>query len=794
MDQGKEDKAYTQFVSHQLKSPINAIHSLLKTVTEGFTGEIPAQTKYTIEKAIARTTEASAIVTDILDFERYSKEEGLELSETDIISLLDDLIKTYSLTASEKDLSLLSDVPFSEKIFLKGDAEALTHALKNLIENAIKYTPQFGKITLGFETDKSTRIIRISIADTGEGIPEDEMQQLFTPFFRSRKHKKSKPGTGLGLAIVKKIIEAHGGSIDVESKEDEGSQFSITLPFVRKDVSGEERKPRKRVVIIGGVTSGPKAAARLRRLDEDIEITIIEEREFLSYTGCQLPDYISDRMASSSSIISTPGNRVRNARFFQQFKRITTLTNTRALAIDRKQQHVEIEDLRQGTKKKLSYDILVLATGARPYFPEIPGINSEKVYTVYSLEGAKVLKQRILRQPAQECFIIGGGLIGATLAQSLLEMGVRITIVEKEPSILNSYFDRDMAHKLENLFSRKGIRIITGVEIQEIGETDNRLEIKTSRESYHADFILCSAGVRPDVSLAEASGLDISPAGGIKIDDQFRTSDKHIYAIGDCADSPHLLTKEHEFWPLGSVSTKMGRMVADIIGGKDLHFSGSLGSTMFKCFDLSVARTGLTKKRAQELGYKVETVVVTGTDKPKHRPDSSYIFFKICCDVETRRVLGAQALGSGDVAGRISLLASCISQSMTVKEIFSLDLGYAPEFTLPIDISQTACAVLENKCDGLLHTISCEELSDVPEDAVFITVDPSPEKGLYLIPGSMEIPIEQLRNEDLGLEKSRPIVLYCRTSAFAYKGYRYLQSQGYSSVKVLEGGYLFWEK
>lgn len=788
------DTSYTRFVSHQLKSPINAIQSLLKTVTEGYAGDLPPQAKYAVAKAISRAEEASGIVSDLLDFEQYSREGGIHLEEINIITLIESLVKTYAVNASEKEIFLQTDVPFHERIFVRGDEKAIEHAVKNLIENAIKYTPEFGNIFLELKTEGKSQTVTITLRDTGDGIPADEMEKLFTPFFRSKKHKNSKPGTGLGLAIVKKIIDSHDGTIRAESKEEEGTAFYITLPFVRMDTRQATGKPRKQVIIIGGVTSGPKAASRLRRIDGDVDITIVEEREFLSYAGCELPLYLSSREESSSSLITTPYRRIRNSQFFQGFKQITTLNTSRARSIDRNKKEVMVEDLRQGRTKSLHYDSLVLATGTKPYLPGIPGIDNPAVFTVYSLEDAKRLKQRILREPAGEGFVIGGGLIGATLAQALLEMGVRITIIEKKDFILNAYLDSDMARKLEHMFSRKGIRVLTGREVKEIQGAEPGVKVTIDDEVYHADFVLCSAGVVPRVELAESAGLETGPAGGIKVNERFQSSDPDIYAIGDCAESPHLLTGKHEFWPLGSVSTKMGRMAADIIGGKETRYSGSLGTTMFKCFDLTVARTGLTREQAEKNGFSVDSVVVTGTDKPKNREDSGSVFLKVCCDVKNNRLLGAQGIGVGEVAGKISLLAACISREMKLDEIFSLDLGYAPDFTLPIDISQTACAVLQNKRDGLIKTVTCDELSSLRDNTVFVSINPSPGRGGYIIPGSLEISPEQLREGGLSLEKDTEIVLYCTTSALAYQAYRYLRNEGYSSLRVMEGGYLFWEK
>lgn len=794
MKQEEGGSDYTRFVSHQLKSPIHAIQSLLRTITEGYTGDIPEQTRFTLEKAISRAGEATEIVGALLDFEQYSREGGIELKEIEVLSILKSLSKNFSLAATEKDIVMNTSLPEDRNVFIRGDAHAFDQAVRNLLENAVKYTPQYGRIDVKCDARAADSRLTVIVSDTGEGIAPDEQDKLFTPFFRSAKHKKTKPGTGLGLAIVKRIVDAHGGAIRVESKEGEGTTFTLGFPIIREEVLKEGSAVKRRVVIIGGVTSGPKAAARLRRLSEDLDITVLEEKEFLSYSGCEIPEYLRNRNESTRDLISTPYHRVRNSRFFQGFKDITVFNNTKATAIDTEKRVVEAVNLRSKSRSRFPYDQLIIASGSKPFDSGIPGIDNPKVYTVYSLEGAKRLKQRLAENPAQDGFIIGGGLIGATLAQSLLEMGTRITILEKEPRILGAYLDADMSRKLENLFSRKGIRIMTGITISRIRDAGEGLEVETTEGTFHSDFIILSAGVRPRSELAAEAGLAIGPAGGIQIGEDLRTSEDTIYAVGDCAESVHLLTGTHEFWPLGSVSTKMGRLAADSIAGKEVRFTGSLGTTMFKCFDLQVARTGLTRQRAAELGFTPEAVVVTGTDKPVHRSESGSVFMKVCCDTETRRIIGAQAIGSGDAAGKISLLAACISAGMSLSEVFGLDLGYAPYFNQPIDIIQTACGVLENKMDGLIRTLSREALDELSEDTVPVFINPGPASNGFLLPGSFEIHPERIRTEGLPFRKDRPILLYCRTSALAYQAYGYLKNTGYRNVSVLEGGALFLEE
>lgn len=794
MENQQDGTDYTRLVSHQLKSPINAIQSLLKTITDGYAGEISPQAQQTLIKALGRAEEATSTISDLLRFEGYAQSDRVEMEELDAVTLVNSLIRDLSFAATEKSINFKPSIPLDRKIILKGDKAGIEHAFRNLIDNAIKYTPERGRVSVLLEVSAEGgggKAVRFKVEDTGDGIPENEMDRLFTPFFRSKKQKNKKPGTGLGLAIVKRVIDMHGGSIDVESGEGEGTAFTVTLPLLREEIGAASGEKRKKVVVVGGVTSGPKAAARLRRLDENIDITIIEQHGFLSYSGCELPDYISGRLESFGQLLSTPYHTVRNAHFFETFKNITAYTGTRAVKIDRDGKELKTEEVGTGKKASYPYDTLILAAGSVPAVPDIPGIDHDLVIPIYSLEEAERLKQKIEQRGAQEVYMLGGGLIGVTLAQSLIETGCRVNILEKEDTILRNYLDPDFGKKLTTLLTRKGIRIICNAAIEQIAGDSRGLRLETAGGSHTADLIILCAGVRPNSKLAEEAGLEIGPLGGITVDERMRTSDESIFAVGDCAETPHIISGDPEYWPLGSVSTKMGRIAADNIAGIDARFPGSLGTTLFTCFDIHVARTGLTAAAAAARGYDTETALVTGPDKPAANPEAGPIFLKLIADRKTRTVLGAQALGTAAAAAKIALLAEAISGSLGLEDIFNLDLGYSPETTTPIDIIQTASNVLRNKLDGIIETVAPEELDGIDEKAVFIALFSPSAVPDDLIPGSIVIAPENFRHEDLDFEKDRRIILYCPSSTLAYQAYRYLKSRGYTRLGVLEGGHLF---
>ena len=804
----KEEKLpeqdYIRLLSHQLKSPINAIESLLNTILEGYAGGLDEQTRYILKKAVSRSGEAREIIADLLDYELYSEADYDAGDEIDVIKLCEGLESRYMVSASDNNISFRTDFPRAVTIYVRGGEKGLEHALRNLLENAFKYTHARGSVTFTVSADVEPDICTLSVADTGTGLPESELEKIFEPFYRSITHRSGTPGTGLGLPIVKRIVDSMGGRIEVRSVEGKGSTFSIILKGLRLEDRIADKAPQKRVVIVGGVTAGPKAAARLRRLDERIDITLVEKGGFLSYSGCGLPAYISGKIPSPKALMISGDCTVHDIDFFETIENVTVLNNTLALSIERESRAVEVMDLHSGKKSRLSYDVLVLATGAAPSVPKIPGIDRKGIFTLRSIEDAEAIRHTLTAGVARDVCIVGGGLIGISAAEELQDAGARITILEKKECVLQTMFDDDMALRLQAELNRKGIKVLTNTEVTAIeaggesrGNADSgpgeTLLIRTNQGTYSADMIIISAGVTPNTELARQAGLDIGEAGGIIVNDRLRTSDENIYAVGDCAESFHLTTGKHEYWPLVSVSSKMGRIAADNICGREVVFTGSIGTTLFRMRDLNVARTGLTTRSALREGFDAASTVIAGRDNPKKDP-GEYIILKIISDRKTGEVIGAQGFGIGNVAGKIEIAAMAISRKLSLMDVFRMDLGYSPDYNSPIELTQTACLTLQNKLDGQISFITPDELDKNKDHVRLVSVCPANIHAENTIPGAINVPLERLRIEGLPFDRSSDLVVYSRTSAGAYKAYRYLIYRGYESVRVLEGGYLFWRR
>ncbi len=779
-------------LSHQLKSPITTIQSLLKTVADGFTGEISPEALRFIIRAAGKAEEADLLIADLLSYRYYSRGGKIDREEIDLGSLVETGAHACAAEASDKNVSLRVRTPEGLAVLTRGDGRGLAMAVRNLVENAVKYTPQGGHVIVTLSAPRGRAPCVLQVTDSGYGIAAADMRSIFKPFFRSPRHTATVSGTGLGLAITKTIVEAHGGTVSLESKEGKGTTFTVALPCSGVQKKLRRAAARKRVVIVGGVTAGPKTAARLRRLDERCDITIVEKSEFLSYAGCGLPSYISGGVRSPKSLMSTADNTVRDINFFESIKNIRVLSRTEAVGINRVRKTVRVRDLAAHEARELPYDVLVLATGGQSRLPAIPGIRQKGIYSLHGMEDAEAIRAECASKNARDVYIIGGGLVGIETAESLVDAGARVTILEKRPLVLSSLFDGDIAEKIQSALSEKGIRVVTGVAVSRIAKKDGRLMIVTGAGRFAADLIIVSAGVRPNSSLARKAGLPVSAAGAIRVDSHLRTKDPSVYAIGDCAESVNCITGRNEYWPLGSVSTKMGRIAADNIAGRPSRYLGSIGTTMFQNFGVSIARTGLTAASAREHGFRAESIVVTGLDKAHYSRDADYVTIKLIADVKTRVLLGAQGYGRGDVVRQIQIAAAAIMQSATLTDVFDLDLGYSPCFNNPIDLVQIACCMLAAKIDGFVRTTTLSGLERRGTRAHLVDVSPFADHVANAIPGSVSVPLENLRREGVPFDKRETCVLYSRTSSRAYEAYRYLVTKGYASISILEGGFVFW--
>ncbi len=554
-----------------------------------------------------------------------------------------------------------------------------------------------------------------------------------------------------------------------------------------------------KILIIGGVAAGTKTASKIIRMRPDADITIIEKGPVLSYAGCGLPYFISGEVKESKDLMRTPAGVVRDAAFFQNVKNVMVQGGTEALEIDRNQKRVRVKVLATEKESWISYDKLVLATGASPVIPSIPGVTKKNVFALHNISNAEGIKAALTAGNVKDVVIIGGGLIGMEASEALIAHGCRVTVVEMLPQILNM-FDPEMSLLIQRHIESKGVKVMTGTKALALessaSEDDRVFQVKTDKGTLPADMVILAVGVRPNTVLAQQAGLALGDkTKAIHVNDRMQTSAADIYAAGDCVECKDRLTGQYVYVPLGSTANKQGRVAAvNICGGKEI-FPGILGSAVCKVFDFCVARTGLTEAAARSLGYDVITAMVPGPDKAHYMPQSKPLLIKIVADNQNSKLLGVQAIGPGDGSKRVDVAATAITAGMTLDDVANLDLSYAPPYSPAMDNLITAANVIRNKRDGEMVGISSEAVHrkiQNGDDFVFLDVRSPQEHAEVRLPKGVLIPLGALRRRLAEIPKNKEIIAFCKISLRGYEAALILKATGFTDVKVMEGGVVMW--
>ena len=551
---------------------------------------------------------------------------------------------------------------------------------------------------------------------------------------------------------------------------------------------------KKKVVIVGGVAAGPKVGSRIIRLEPDTDVTLIEKGEFLSYAGCGLPYYVSGVVKEQKELMSTPVGTVRDSVFFQNVKNVHVHNHAEALSIDRQNKTVTVQFLQSGEKQSVRYDVLVLATGAVPVKPPVPGADLENIFTLHGVEDAEGIKSAFSERNAQDVTIVGGGLIGIEMAEAFHDMGAHVTIVEKLPQIL-SFLDDDISRLVEKYLSAKGIKVKVNTTVTAFEGDKHVQTVVTDSGFITADIVIMAVGVRPNIKLAKDAALDIGQTGAIKVNEYMQTSDPSIYAAGDCVEVTNRLTGKTCYMPLGSTANKQGRVAANSICGIDDKFPGVLNTAICKIFDYTVATTGLAEREARAEGFDVITVLSPAPDRAHFYPTAKPIMMKLVADKNTRKLLGAQIIGPGDVDKRIDIAVTAISSGMTVDQVANLDLAYAPPYSPAIDNIITAANIARNKIDGLYDSVTPQEVKtriDRGDDFVFLDVRSPGEYEMMHIENTTLIPLGKLRERCSELLRDKEIIAFCKISLRGYEAALILKAHGFENVKVMDGGILMW--
>lgn len=472
-----------------------------------------------------------------------------------------------------------------------------------------------------------------------------------------------------------------------------------------------------KVIIVGGVAGGATAAARIRRLDEQAEILVFERSGYISYANCGLPYYIGDTITDAEALtLQTPES------FFSRF-RITMKVRHEVTALHPERKTVSVKNLETGEVWEEGYDKLVLSPGAKPTQPKLTGLDSDKLFTLRTVEDTLKIKAHIQQNAPRSAVIAGGGFIGLELAENLRALGMDVTIVQSQKQLMMP-FDADMAAFIHAEVRKHGIHLALGHAVEGFAERDGGIEVLLSGGTQlHGDMAVLAIGVTPDTQLAKDAGLELGIKGSIVVNDRMETSVPDIYAAGDAVQVKHFVTGEDALLSLAGPANKQGRILADNICGRDSRYQGSQGSSVIKVFDLTAASTGLNETQAKRAGLSVDTVILSPMSHAGYFPGGKMMTMKIVFEQETYRLLGAQIVGYEAVDKRIDVLATALRAGMKAVDLKDLDLAYAPPYSSAKDPVNMAGFMIDNIAAGTLKQWHLADLDTLPRDGSVTLLD-----------------------------------------------------------------------
>jgi NADPH-dependent 2,4-dienoyl-CoA reductase/sulfur reductase-like enzyme/rhodanese-related sulfurtransferase len=558
-----------------------------------------------------------------------------------------------------------------------------------------------------------------------------------------------------------------------------------------------------KVVIVGGVACGAKTAARLSRVCPDAEITILERGNDLSYANCGFPFYLGGEVKDRSGLTHMGFGPARDADYFERYAFTKALTGHEAVSIDRAKKEVTAKVVGSDATLVFPYDKLVLATGASPIRPALPGLELGNIFTLWTLRDTLAIETALASQNLKKVVIVGAGLVGVETAEALKHRGLDVTLLDALPCPLFAVAGAEFGAMLQTRLEANGVAFYGQETLKELkGDgkaTGTVSRAVTDKRELDADLVVLSVGVRPNVELARSAGLALG-VRAVAVDEFQRTSDPDIYAGGDCAESLNILTKRPVWQPMGSTANRQGRVIADHIAGLRSTFGGVEGTAIARVFDWSVGKTGLTFEDAKQAGFSPVEILTSKPDLPGFMPGAAMLHIRLVADTASRVLLGAQIIGPGRADKRLDVVATALKGGLTVDELADTDLAYAPPFSSALDPVTHAANALRNKMDGLIKSCSPSELkakADRGDD--FVVLDVREKKELELL-GTLpyeliHIPLGALNEEaaqSRKIPKKREIVIACRAGVRAWSAYAMLARHGYTKLLILEGGMSAW--
>ncbi|GAA1811112.1 FAD-dependent oxidoreductase [Agromyces neolithicus] len=534
----------------------------------------------------------------------------------------------------------------------------------------------------------------------------------------------------------------------------------------------------KRYLIIGGVAGGMSVATRLRRLDEHAQITVLERGGHVSFANCGLPYHLGGVIEERSSLLLQTPESLRS-RFDLDVR-----VRTEAVAIDRAARTVTARDLTTGEQTVLPFDALVLSPGSVPIRPPMPG--GERMLSLWNIDDLDAAMSRLEAKP-RTALVIGAGFIGLEMVENLAHRGIDVALVELADQVLPPV-DPEMAGPVAQRLIDRGVDVRLGTEVVEIGPGSAMLD---DGSVVAAEFVLGSVGVRPETGLARAAGLELGERGGIRVDDRLRTSDPHIWAIGDAVEKVDAITGEHRLIALAGLANRHGRLAADAITGRDIRVRDALGTAVVGVMGLTVAATGWNEKLLRSRGRDIRVLHTHPASHTGYYPGAETMSLKLLVDAETDLILGVQGVGGDGVDKRIDVIATAMAGGITASELAELELAYAPQYSSAKDPVNMLGYVAMNAADGLTPSIQWHEVDRAVEaGATVLDIRTAGEVDEGAVPGSLRIPLDELRDRLDELPEGR-LVVHCKVGQRGHTAVRLLAQHGRDAVN-LDGGYLTW--
>jgi len=540
---------------------------------------------------------------------------------------------------------------------------------------------------------------------------------------------------------------------------------------------------KKKILIVGGVAGGASAAARLRRHSEEDQIIMFEKGPHVSFSNCSLPYHLSGIIETAEKLVLMSPEK-----FKAQYK-IEARINSEVISINRDKKEVIVKNVLTDETYIESYDKLILSPGAKPIVPKFPGIENVNVFTVRNVVDIDILNRFVQSMESKDVTVIGGGFIGIEVAENLKEAGFSVTLIEAMEQILRP-FDYDMVQILHKELYDHGVKLILGDKVS--GFEEDKV-ILASGKTIDAKAVIMAIGVAPETVLAREAGIEIGETGAIKVDQNYRTNDEDIYAVGDAIEVYNSLTHSMTKLSLAGPALKQARAVADHINGLSVLNTGYIGSSAIKVFDYNAASTGLNESLIKVLGLKInyEIVRVILSDKVGIMPDSASIHFKLLFEVPTGKILGAQAIGKGNVDKRIDVIATAIKYGGTVDSLRDLELCYAPPFSTAKDVVNYAGYVASNLLRGDFKQVNVDKVRELVESGAYIVdVREKVEFDRGHLKNTFNIPLSEIRDRSEEIPKDVPVYLHCRTGQRSYNATLALQNIGFDNLANITGSFL----